>query len=51
MIRQQPSLILLFSLLVVYTHAFTFMKGWKLPTRNKGAKEAMEKFGDKSKLY
>ena len=30
--------------------AFTFMKGWKVPKRDRGKRVAVEKFGDKSKL-
>ena len=42
-------LLLVASLLVVEsTHAFQFMKGWKLPSRDLAGKAALEKFGDKS---
>lgn len=40
--------VLTFSLLLAHVAAFQFMKGWKMPKRNRGAKAAVKKFGDKS---
>ena len=45
-------LLLLLALLAANTiDAFTFLKGVKLPKRDKGHKIAVQKFGDKSKFH
>ena len=46
----RPILLLLLTALVATptVDAFTFMKGWKLPGRDRGARIAKQTFGDKS---
>ena len=55
MMRSSRSVLLLLALLLALAanssiEAFTFLKGVKLPKRDRGHKIAVQKFGDKSKL-
>jgi hypothetical protein len=51
MIMMRPTLLFLAAALLSWcatVDAFTFMKGWKLPGRDRGARIAKQTFGDKS---